>query len=394
MPEDAGLSDLSQAPQGSSLIPVANVSSSLNHPAPANSAEERFTSSSSASLEDPAWESFLQSTPLGHFQQSAMWAQYKAHEGWQAERIVFSDGAGVLAGFQLLWRRSRLGRIGYISKGPAARDSVTAPWEELTRQIQHAARRLRLQAVIVQPPDWAPEAVPVLRRHGFLDNHLHPVIRQTLLVDLRAGWYAVEAGFRKGARRAIEKARRHGYRVVDGRRQDLPRFFALMQSMCSRLGTQPNPGSEHALCALWDCFANHGLVRLLLACRGAEVLGALLIVRFGDRLTAWKQGCDVDKVSIRPDPMLFGEAIRGGAESGCRWFDFVSFHPEAASAVEASTALQSRGGQARSFFHLGFGGKPMKLPDPMIWFGNPAVRAAYGFAVCTPGLRSLFHLFR
>lgn len=340
-------------------------------------------------LRDDDWDRFLQGTELGHFQQSSLWAQYKHHEGWQPERVVLADDGGPLAGFQLLWRRSRLGRIGYISKGPAARDAASAPWDELTRQIQSTANRLKLQAVIVQSPDWAPEAVPVLRRYGFLDNHLHDVIRATLLIDLSPGWDQIARSFRHDTRNNIRRLTRDGYRIFPGRAEDVPQFFTLMQAMCERLGTRPNPGSEAALAALWHSFDRRGLATMLMARRNAQILGGLLLLRFGSRLTVWKQACDPAKVRRRPDTLVWAESIRLAIETGCRWFDFVSFNPATTIALREGTKSGVDKRISRDFFHLGFGGEPLNLPDPLVWLSHPWARRLYRMAIRIPWFRQL-----
>src|SRR5689334_11430067 len=80
--------------------------------------ESTFVAKGSHGLEDADWDTFLQRSPLGQFQQSSIWAQAKASEGWSPVRILLTVGQNLVGGFQLLWKRSRLGRIGYVSKGP------------------------------------------------------------------------------------------------------------------------------------------------------------------------------------------------------------------------------------------------------------------------------------
>jgi len=48
----------------------------------------------SQSLADPDWDAFLQTTNLGQYQQSSMWARYKAADGWQPLRYLFTADAG------------------------------------------------------------------------------------------------------------------------------------------------------------------------------------------------------------------------------------------------------------------------------------------------------------
>src|SRR5262245_2268685 len=66
----------------------------------------------------PAWDNFLRGTDLGQFQQSSLWAQAKQVDGWQSLRLILEQEQRIVGGFQILWRRTRFGRVGYIIKGP------------------------------------------------------------------------------------------------------------------------------------------------------------------------------------------------------------------------------------------------------------------------------------
>src|SRR5215831_9968162 len=65
---------------------------------------------------DAEWDGFLAASPLGHFQQCSLWALAKNAEGWKPLRMVLRKQGRLAGGFQILWRRTRLGPIGYIYK--------------------------------------------------------------------------------------------------------------------------------------------------------------------------------------------------------------------------------------------------------------------------------------
>ena len=73
---------------------------------------------SSAELEDSNWDDFLEATPLGHFQQSSLWARAKDIDGWRPLRTILTLDGQIAGGFQILTRHTRFGLIGYVSKGP------------------------------------------------------------------------------------------------------------------------------------------------------------------------------------------------------------------------------------------------------------------------------------
>src|SRR5256885_1684080 len=83
----------------------------------AQSAKHSLIVSLNRSSEDPKWDTFLQATASGHFQQSSLWALVKAAEGWRPVRLVITADDTAMGGFQILVRRTRLGKVGYIYKG-------------------------------------------------------------------------------------------------------------------------------------------------------------------------------------------------------------------------------------------------------------------------------------
>ncbi len=69
--------------------------------------------------DDPSWDSFLNSTPGGQFEQTGLWAQTKKLNGWSCLRVVLTCKENIIAGFQILMKTKQfIGKIGYISKGP------------------------------------------------------------------------------------------------------------------------------------------------------------------------------------------------------------------------------------------------------------------------------------
>ena len=114
-----------------------------------------------------AWDEFLASSPRGQFQQSSGWAQVKAGEGWSAFREYLDPADPSSGGFQLLWKQSRFARIGYVSKGPVLPQETAEAVNAALEKIVKSARRLRLSAVVVQPPDDSLMSSEALVRHGF-----------------------------------------------------------------------------------------------------------------------------------------------------------------------------------------------------------------------------------
>ncbi len=184
--------------------------------------------------EDELWDRFLQSTPLGSFQQSSLWGRVKARERWTPFRSVVRADGRLVGGYQWLERKGRLGRIAYVSKGPVVeRESASDVALVLDDLLRHARAR-RVTALVLQPPDVSVIGDELLKPRGFVVEDLMKVITSTLVVDLTGGIEQVESRIRKSTRVEIRQARRRGACVRVGGMADAARFFELMASTCVR----------------------------------------------------------------------------------------------------------------------------------------------------------------
>ena len=153
---------------------------------------------------DASWDEFLMKTPMGQFQQSSMWAQVKEVEGWECLRVVATLKDQIAGGFQILWRNTRLGRIGYVSKGPVAVPETQSLIERLVVLMCDQARKNKILALIVQPPDDSQITSDILGHYHFIQSNPMGVIETTLLVDVSNGKEALDKGMsRKDTRRNV-----------------------------------------------------------------------------------------------------------------------------------------------------------------------------------------------
>ncbi|MCF7762212.1 MAG: GNAT family N-acetyltransferase [Verrucomicrobia bacterium] len=324
--------------------------------------------------EDRRWDGFLQQVPLGQFQQSSLWAQYKATEGWQSLRCLLVRKGGLIGGFQLLWRRSRWGRTAYVSKGPVMLEETPETSEFAIRLIRQAVEELKITAVIVQPPDFSRHMSEALARNQFEANRIRSVISTTLLVHLNRGMAEVERGFNRNMRTQVRQARRRGVVVREGDEKDVGNFFAMMKLTCERQGVKPNPSSELELAALWRVFHDAGASRLTIArCSGQDVAGQLCLA-FGDRITLWKNGWTGQYGESHPNRLIAWEGIEWACARGFKVWDWVALDPGIAATLLARRPLGERQKQSQHFFRLCFGGDPVLLPPSKIWIRHPILR--------------------
>lgn len=327
---------------------------------------------------DPRWDGFLRASEFGQFQQSSLWSQYKAAEGWSHHRVVITDSARIYGGFQILWKKTRAGRVGYVSKGPVAARESEALWRAFPRLLRDACKDLSLLALIVQPPDFSSVASSLDPTGDFLISNPMKVVEATYLVDVRPGIEALRVRMSASLRRNLRKGHQKKTIIRAGGWDDLPRFFDLMVSTCQRQNTLPNPGSLAAVQRLWKLFEPSGSIRLTLAeCDGA-VPAAKLSFAFGPVYTVWKKGWDGSHNGHHPNELLEEEALDWAHRAGFASCDFCSFGLTNAQNILAGTSAESLALSSRDEYHLRFGGAPKLLPRAQVLIPNALLRWGYG----------------
>lgn len=335
----------------------------------------------SPALADPLWDNFLRRTPCGQFQQSSLWAEFKAGEGWKPHRVVFTNASGIVGGFQLLWKKTRLGRVGYVSKGPVAHPETPAMVRLLEKELAGAARELGLTALIAQRADESRMHPEPDGEFGFLQSNPLGVIETTYLVDVRPEIDVLRSKMSTSLRRNIRNARRQPCGVREGTEADIPRFFELMEATCRRQRTTPNPSSVEALRRLWKVFSRAGAIRLTFAEGSGLVPAAKLSLTFGDRMTVWKKGWDGTQGDWHPNELLEDDALEWGHSHGFRLCDFGSLGRATALAILKSQPLDAKNLSTRDEYHLRFGGFPHLLPPARLLLPNPILRWGYRMSV-------------
>lgn len=328
---------------------------------------------SSDALEDPAWDRFLSASSCGQYQQTSVWARVKATEGWNCARTVLWDEDRCLGGFQLLHRRTRFGSLGYVTKGPvlAAEDSDAA--NGCISALREAAERLRLRALVAQPPDVS-GLEPLLLDAGFDHAPLLRVADANLLIDLDEH---LEQRLPAATRKRVRQAARRGVTVREGTGEELHAFYALMAKTCERRGVAPNP-SESVLHEIWRLFSAEADVRVSFAEVEGRPVAGLLSLGYRDCLTIWKKGWNGAAADARPNHSLYHETLLWARDAGYRVCDFGGLERGIAATLLRGERLSPEQRAGRDFFNLTFGGRPVLLPRPLILFPKRLFRLAHG----------------
>jgi hypothetical protein len=332
-------------------------------------------------IEDEAWDVFLQRTPLGEYVQSSIWARAKSVDGWKCHRVLLTVNQEILGGFQLLWRSSRFGKIGYVSRGPVAKtedEEITRALVDLMKKTSH---HVGLRAMIVQPPGRSQSIEPLLSKAKFCPNGFLGIVTANLMVDVSDGWQTVEGRMRRTTRQQVRKAIRNGISIREGGEKDLGIFFDLMLQTCKRQRVRANPSSLDVLTALMRASEGREICRLTLAEYQGRSISGLFCIAFGEGVTLWKKGSLPEFLHLHPVEALYQDAMLWAHSKKYRYCDFAALDRRIAEALIKGATLSSEQRKGRDIFNLGFGGNAVLLPEAYLYFPNPLLAWGYRRAV-------------
>jgi hypothetical protein len=349
-----------------------------------------ITVSGSTVLDDPDWDHFLDTTPLGEIQQTCAWARYKRIDGWECSRTVLKMNQHIAGGFQVLWKPTRLGRIGYVTKGPVAACEENEIVDTLIGQLTLAARKLHLKAVVFQPPRTSRNFIARLPRSHFSPTQFMSIINTTLMVDVSAGIPEVEKRMNKTWRKHIRQAIRQGVTIREGTESHLGDFFQLMLKTCERQGVSPNPANESALREIWRNLGGNSRCRLVFADLAGQTVAGLFCFYFKDVVKMWKKGSMTQDIKSHPMELLYYDTFRWAHSKGFRYCDLTSLDRGIAQAMIQGLPLSKEQKASRDFFHMGLGGQPVFMPDSFVYIPNTLVR--WGFRALVSNRHTLSYL--
>jgi lipid II:glycine glycyltransferase (peptidoglycan interpeptide bridge formation enzyme) len=326
---------------------------------------------------DSCWDAYLQGTPLGQYQQSAMWARSKHMDGWLPVRVLMTVRGEIVGGFQILQRSSWWGKYGYVSKGPVI-TSISSELAKFTSElIQKVCRIERTRALVVQPPDECKQMGHRLDADGFSLDVLQYISDATWLINISGDFAAVEQGMRKETRQKVRQATNRGLTVREGGREDVRTFFELMLSTCRRQGVDPSPPTLDHMYAIWDAAKPAGCIRISFSEFEGKPLTGLLCIMFGKTATVWKRGWSEFEANRHPNDLMQYEVLKWANGEGYQFADFSNLDKEMAFAFLSGKPLPSGHSKTRHLFNIRFGGEARMLPEARIYFANPVARRIF-----------------
>lgn len=262
---------------------------------------------------DAAWQHFVQAHPDALPFHLPAWTQTLAETyGFRPFVVSVEDAAGRLrGGLPVLEVRDAVRRRRWTALPFTDRCPPLLAGDGTEQALAAGLRRAAAQAGVSQVEVRAPVA-----------GLEHAAVATTQELDLSPGPDLVQRTFNSTARRNVRKAEREGVVVRRAQsEQELSEvYYALHLQTRRRLGVPVQPRRFFRM--LWRHMLEPGFGHLLLAsANGVDVAGAVFLYAGGT--VVYKYGAsDARAWGLRPNNLLFAEAIRWSAETGYASFDF------------------------------------------------------------------------
>jgi CelD/BcsL family acetyltransferase involved in cellulose biosynthesis len=264
-------------------------------------------------LTDPAWRSFVDRHPAATPFHDPAWAQLVADcYGFRAFAVATRDGSGAIAaGLPVVEVRHLVGRpkwvtLPFTDHCPPLARSVDEE-RGLTDLLTSERLRAGLGAVEVRGAMAGAAGRAVAVRH---------------VLSLEPGLEAVERGFHPSqVRRNVRRAEREGLTVRTGDRRDLVEtFYGLHLLTRHRQGVPIQPKRFFGL--IWDRVIEAGRGSVLVVEKDGTPLAAAVFLQANGTVVYKFGASDEQAWSLRPNHLLFQQAIRTACETKARCFDF------------------------------------------------------------------------
>jgi peptidoglycan pentaglycine glycine transferase (the first glycine) len=287
------------------------------------------------------WESLVRNNAASGFMQSLHWAEVKRKQGLSSFHLgVFVDDE--LIGGALFFTSMKHNGVGLL----IAPEGPVLPWEnqpltaealgQIIDTVQSHAPDLGVMTMRIEPR-LPPPVIPVLREFGKAPVDLVP--RETLYIDLSPSEENILATMKQKGRYNINLAQRSGVEItLDGGLDSVKCFFSVMRDVSDRdqFEVESRQFFEH----IADVLVPAGCAQFIFAKHDGDVLGALLLITYGDRATYLYGGVTNQKRNLMGGYALQWAAMKAAKQAGCTTYDFYGFNPFRAPEHEYSRFSQ------------------------------------------------------
>ncbi|MCL4459865.1 MAG: peptidoglycan bridge formation glycyltransferase FemA/FemB family protein [Chloroflexi bacterium] len=326
--------------------------------------------------DDQTWNNWLISSE-GNILQSYEWGEFKARFGWQPIRVVLSDGDRLLAGAQVLVRRTPLGSIAYVPRGPLVDFKQADLVAKMLAALHDIVQHQRVIFLKIEP-DWlnSPAIAARLGSYGFRPSiPVQP--RSTIIIDLTPDLATLSAHMHIKTRYNIGLAGRKGISVYEGSEADLPLFYRLLEETSRRASFLVHGFSYYQ--QVWRCLERKGMAQLLLASYQGEVLAGTMIFVIGQHAYYMYSASSGRYRNLKPNELLQWEAIKWAKRAGCTSYDLWGIPDEVGQRAENGEMEDLQEQQSMLLsplwgvyqFKRGFGGRIVRYSGAYDYVYNP-----------------------
>jgi hypothetical protein len=271
-------------------------------------------------LDDPRWDEFVKRHPWGWIYHLSKW-----------QRVLVSSFPHIKGHCLAVIKRGRI-RAGLplysVDSWLLGRRLVSVPFGTLCDPLVTIEDEMRLlidRAVqLSQELACQRLEVRVTQGAGLLQDDrleaMFPYVQHFL--PLQEDLEKIKKGFhRTCVRQRISRAENSGLDLIVGNSlEDIKTFFDLYVKTRRRLSLPPQPFRFFE--NIWKIFGPSGEARVLLALKEGKALAGLILLCYGDRVSAEFAGSDARYKDLSPNHFLFWGAIQMAKKEGAQVFDF------------------------------------------------------------------------
>ena len=270
----------------------------------------------------PQWELLVKQNPASGFMQSLAWAQFKIEQGLQPVHIALIED-GTICGGAIFYHVPNNKSASLL----IAPDGPILPWQHQRKAetglnliracVEDYCREHNVIAMRIEPRLTA--HTPVISDFGKAPLDLNP--RETLVLSLEPSADELLGSFKNKCRYNIRLSERKGVHVYEETAVDaVPKFHRVMREAASRDHFTVEPVSFFQ--KLIRSLADQNMAKLLFAEHEGDVLGALLMIQYGDRATYLYGGISNNKRNLMAGYALQWQAMLLAQNAGCTSYDF------------------------------------------------------------------------
>ncbi len=266
-------------------------------------------------LGQPAWDELLERQPEGNLLQSWHWGELQARFGWTVERLLLGNGEHGVCSLQRTTTLVPGGAVYYVPRGPAVIESARMP---LLDELERRARAGGGVVLRLEPNDRVGDEWPAFfeGRDYRAGKPIQPQATQLLPIDRDPE--ALKASFKPKTRYNLNLAERKGVTVKASK--DVATFARLAGDTARRQGIHL-PGLAYYQAAI-EIFEPADAVRLYLAEHEGDVLGGIMVFRFGKTAYYLFGGSTDLKRELMPNYLLHWQAFLDFRALGCDTYDW------------------------------------------------------------------------